>query len=138
MKHLYVKALKKQRGLSTLGWLLMIAAAGFVLTCSFKMGPVYLDNSFVVGALRSLAESESDLKQLSNDAIRKKLRKMFQINNIRGDVTKQVKIVREQNRVLVNIDYETRLNLFYNVDVVMTFNNQLDSSRPGECCTPRN
>jgi Domain of unknown function (DUF4845) len=138
MKHLQVKGLKKQRGLSSWGWLLTITAVGFVLTCSFKMGPVYLDNSFVVGALKSLADSESDLKQLSNGVIRSKLNKMFAINNIRGDVTKQVKVVREKNRVLVNIDYETRVKLFYNVDVVMTFNNQLDSSRPGECCTPRN
>jgi Domain of unknown function (DUF4845) len=138
MKHLQAKGLKKQRGLSTLGWLMTIAVFGFVLMCGFKMGPVYLDNSFVVGALKSLAESESDLKQLSNRDIRTKLNKMFAINNIRGDVTKQVKIVREQNRVLVNINYEKRVPLFYNVDVVMTFNNQLDSSRPGECCTPRN
>ncbi len=138
MQQVQVKGLKKQRGLSSLGWLMAIAAVGFVLTCSFKMGPVYLDNRFVIGALQSLADSESELKQLSNGAIRAKLSKMFQINNIRGDVTKQVKIVREQNRVLVNIDYETRVKLFYNIDVVMTFNNQLDSSRPGECCKPRN
>ncbi len=138
MKHLQVKGLKKQSGLSTLGWLMAIAVFGFVLMCGFKMGPVYLDNGFVVGALKSLADSESDLNQLSNSAIRKKLNSMFMINNIRGDVTKQVKIVREKNRVLVNINYEKRVPLFYNVDVVMTFNNQLDSSRPGECCTPRN
>ncbi len=138
MKNLQVKGLKKQRGLSSWGWLMTITAVGFVLTCGFKMGPVYLDNSFVVGALKSLGNSESDLKQLSNGVIRSKLSKMFAINNIRGDVTKQVKIVREKNRVLINIDYETRVPLFYNVDVVMTFNNQLDSSRPGECCTPRN
>ena len=130
-----MKTLKKQRGLSSLGWLFVISVAGFALLCGFKLGPVYLDNSFVRGALQSLAK-EGEVGSMSNGEIRSKLSKLFTINNIRGEVTKKVKVERKKDRVLVNINYEERIPLIYNIDVVLTFENQLDSSRPGECCSP--
>jgi hypothetical protein len=130
-----MKTLKRQRGLSSLGWLFVISVAGFALLCGFKLGPVYLDNNFVRGALQSLAK-EGEIGSMSNGEIRSKLSKLFTINNIRGEVTKKVKIERKKDRVLVNINYEERIPLIYNIDVVLTFENQLDSSRPGECCNP--
>lgn len=130
-----MKTLKKQRGLSSLGWLFVISVAGFALLCGFKLGPVYLDNNFVRGALQSLAK-EGEVGSMSNGEIRSKLSKLFTINNIRGDVTKKVKVERKKDRVLVSINYEERIPLIYNIDVVLTFENQLDSSRPGECCSP--
>lgn len=130
-----MKTLKRQRGLSSLGWLFVISVAGFALLCGFKLGPVYLDNNFVRGALQSLAK-EGEVGSMSNGEIRSKLSKLFTINNIRGDVTKKVKVERKKDRVLVSINYEERIPLIYNIDVVLTFENQLDSSRPGECCSP--
>ncbi len=126
----------KQLGMSSLGLLLMLAAVGFVVTCLFKMAPSYLDNRFIVGTLQSLADSEDDLAALSNGQIRSQLSKTFVVNNVRNININDVQIERMQSKVLVNIDYEVRVPLFYNVDVVMTFENQLDSSRPGECCSP--
>lgn len=130
-----MKTLKRQRGLSSLGWLFVISIGGFALLCGFKLGPVYLDNTFVRGALQSLSKEE-DLMGMNNGTIRGKLSKLFAVNNIRGEVTKKVKIERKKDRVLVNINYEERIPLIYNIDVVLTFENQLDSSRPGECCNP--
>lgn len=126
--------LKKQVGLSSLGMLFTLAAVGFLLTCAFKMGPAYLDNRFIVGALQSMADSESDIAALSNGEIRSQLGKTFTVNNIRNINLNDVKVERKNSKVLININYEVRMPLFYNIDVVMTFANHLDSSRPGDCC----
>lgn len=134
-----MKSLKKQRGLSSLGWLMVLIIVGFILTCAFKMGPAYADNLWIRDALRSLTELQTGDKswdQITNSEIRSHLSRYFTVNNIRGDAAKQIEIDRRREKVLVNINYEVRTPLFYNVSVVMSFDNQFDSSRPDECCTP--
>lgn len=122
--------------MSSLGMLAIVGIAAFILTCLFRLGPAYLDDRFVSGALKSMGTSEPDLAALSNGEIRSKLVKAFNLNNIRGEVTKHIEIKRGDGKVLVNINYEKRIHMFMNIDVVLTFANQLDSSRPGECCKP--
>ncbi|MCW8196461.1 DUF4845 domain-containing protein [Proteobacteria bacterium 005FR1] len=134
-----MKTRHSQRGLSSLGWLLVLLIAGFFMTLAFRMVPAYADNVYVTDALKSLREFESTERGyggMTDSAIRSHLGKYFSINNVRGDATKNIKIERLSDKVLVNMDYEVRVPLFYNVDVVMKFRNQFDSLRPAECCKP--
>jgi hypothetical protein len=134
-----MKTRHSQRGLSSLGWLLVMLIAGFFLTLAFKMVPAYADNVYVKDALKSLTDfekTERGYAGMSDSDIRSHLGNYFMINNVRNDATKSLKIDRKSDKVLVNMDYEVRVPLFYNVDVVMVFRNQFDSNRPAECCTP--
>jgi hypothetical protein len=134
-----MKTRHSQRGLSSLGWLMAILIAGFFLTLAFKMVPVYADNVYIQDALKSLTDFEKTDRGyggMTDGDIRSHLSNYFSINNVRSDATKSVKIDRKSDKVLVNMDYEVRVPLFYNVDVVMKFRNQFDSKRPAECCKP--
>lgn len=129
-----------QRGMSSLGWLVVILVGGFFLTCALKLGPVYADNLLVRDALKSLNNLPGDgqsFTELSDSNIRTQLNNYFTINGIRDVPRNAVAIERKSDSVLVNINYERRVPLFYNIDVVMTFNNQFDSRRPSECCKPQ-
>lgn len=129
-----MKSASTQTGMSTLGMLLTIGVAAFFLTCAFRLGPAYLDNRFIVGALETLGESASELNSMSNREIQRKLSQIFQLNNVRGEVTKEVEIDRGDGKVIVSVNYEQRIHMFLNIDVILTFNNELDSSRPDACC----
>ena len=126
-----------QRGFSMIQWMLIILVAGFFLLFAFRVVPLYAENRYVVTALKSLEDGGSRLSDMTDAEIRKKLANFYMINNVRSEgPTKNIEIDRSNNNVLVMIDYETRVNLFYNIDLVLTFENHLDSTRPGICCRP--
>lgn len=131
------KLIKHQRGLGLLQWASVIGIAGFFLLFAFKVVPLYAENRYVESALRSLANSGEKLEQMTDAEINKKLNNFYMVNNVRSEgPTKNIKVVRESEKALVTIDYETRVPLFYNIDLVLSFQNHLDSTRPGQCCKP--
>lgn len=131
------KTIKSQRGLGMLQWALVIAVAGFFLLFAFKVVPLYAENRYVESALRSLETGGEKVQEMTDAEIKKKLGNFYMINNVRSEgPTKNIKIDRRSEDLLITIDYETRVPLFYNIDLVLSFQNHLDSSRPGQCCKP--
>lgn len=131
------KTIKRQRGLGMLQWALVIAIAGFFLLFAFKVVPLYAENRYVESALRSLETGGEKVRDMTDAEIRKKLGNFYMINNVRSEgPTKNIKIDRRSEDLLITIDYETRVPLFYNIDLVLSFQNHLDSARPGQCCKP--
>ncbi len=137
MKVNTVKSIKYQRGLGMLQWALVIAIAGFFLLFAFKVVPLYAENRYVESALRSLETGGEKLEQMTDAEITKKLSNFYMVNNVRSEgPTKNIKIERESEKAIVTVDYETRVPLFWNIDLVVSFQNHLDSTRPGQCCKP--
>lgn len=137
MKMNNLKLIKHQRGLGMLQWALVIAVVGFFLIFAFKVIPLYAENRYVESALRSLDNSGEKLEQMTDAEIKKKLTSFYMINNVRSEgPNNNIKILRESEKALVTVDYETRVPLFYNIDLVLSFQNHLDSTRPGQCCKP--
>lgn len=137
MKTNRLKSIKHQRGLGMLQWAVVIAVAGFFLLFAFKVVPLYAENRYVESALRSLETGGEKLEEMTDAEIIKKLNNFYMINNVRSEgPTKNIKIERESEKAVVTVDYETRVPLFYNIDLVVSFQNHLDSSRPGQCCRP--
>ncbi len=117
----------RQKGVTALGGLTALLIVGFFLTAAFKVGPLYLDNSFVRAALDSLAHER--IHTLTDKDVRKKLYSSFDINNVRDIDMKQLKIIREKTKTLVTLNYEKRIEFMGNVDVVVRFENSYDSSK---------
>lgn len=121
MKH------QKQRGLTTLGWLIALAVGGFFISAGLTVGPLYLDNSFVKASLDSMAGA--DVHAMTNKQIRRKISDFFNVNNVRDVPVSEIEITRDKTQTTINIDYEKRVNFMANVDVVVSFNNQYISSK---------
>ena len=117
---------KKQQGISMLGGLVLLAVIGFFLTAIFKVGPLYLDNSFVKAAVNAL--QKEDVHGMTDREIRQKLGSQFDMNNVRDIDRKLIKVDRKKTHTVVTLDYEKRVNFMANVDVVVMFNNVYDSS----------
>ena len=130
-----LRSLAAQKGMSYWGWLFIIAVFGFCLTVVSKMGPAYIDAHYVEEGLVSLAEKDN-IREMSNTEIKRELDRFFTINNVRGQPTQAVKIIRGADSTLVSINYELRQPLFQNVDVVMKFDKQLNTAKPELCCEP--
>ncbi len=137
-----MKTLKMQQGMSLWGWLLVLVIAGFFLLCAFKIIPLYAENRYIVSALKTLAEPGSSLETMTDAEIKKRLSNFYMINNVRSPGSNNIVISRDARRVLVTIDYEARVTLFDDLpllrtlDVVVVFQNHLDSALPQFCCKP--
>ncbi|MDA9599044.1 DUF4845 domain-containing protein [bacterium] len=96
------------------------------MTLVFKIGPHYLDNRIIAGAIQQVGQL--GLEDQSSSEIRRKVAGFFTINNIRDVRATQVQIERSRRGVKINLDYETRIEMLGNVDVVLKFTDQYDSA----------
>ncbi|WP_422137848.1 DUF4845 domain-containing protein [Endozoicomonas sp. ALC020] len=113
-------AKNRQKGLSTLGWLVAILVGGFMIMLTLKVTPVYLDDYAIKKVLTSL-DTKPGIKEAGVQQVREWLNK--------GLSTNRVQLAREESNVLrnkgqsvaVEINYERRVHLVHNADLVLTF-----------------
>lgn len=102
----------------------IVAMFGIFLTVALKLAPAYMDNNVIVNAMEGVA-ANSSLKEMSVTEIREGLYKTLNVNNVTldGDA---IKVVREGSREYVEISYERRIPLFYNVAALVSFSTRFD------------
>ena len=115
----------KQSGMTTVSTLFLVAIVGFFLTVLFKLAPHYLDDRMIQATLNQVGESNINGK--SDTEIRNKISNFFTINNIRDVNIATIAIDRNDAATRIGLDYEKRIVMFGNVDVVLSFSNQYDS-----------
>lgn len=136
------KNLTNQKGYALWQWMFFLLIAAFFLLLLFRTVPLYTENQYIVAGLKDLVKADENLTELSDAEIRKRMGNYYLVNNVRSQKESDIEIEREDNRVVVKIDYEARTNLFTDqpligtVDIVVTFQNHLDSNRVRECCKP--
>ncbi len=114
---------RRQQGLSKWGWLLfiglLVTAAGGVL----RLGPHYIDFRVVQDVMDRLPAAEVHA-DMSRAQITDHFRRQFRVENFRVPLKEMLVIERSREETVVNIDYEIREHLFYNIDVVLVFSEQ--------------
>ncbi len=130
------KSLQKQQGLTLISWIFVIAILAFCGMFAFRIVPMYAENVYVVNALKSLAEPGAQVNEMSDAEIRKRLLNFYMVNNVRSEGPQNIVIDRKSKSLLIKIDYENRTNLFYNIDIVTSFQNHLDGDHLALCCKP--
>ena len=118
--------INSQKGMTTTSALFTLFIVGFVLTVAFRLAPHYLDNRIIQSAIDQVGES--DINGKSNSQIRRKIADFFTINNIRDVDVRKVVIDREDSGTQISLDYEKRIEMFGNVDVVLKFSNSYESA----------
>ena len=112
---------RKQAGMGAVGWMLMLAVFGSVLTVGLKLVPLYLDHNTMSKILDGLAEEEG-VSQKRDGTISKMIQKRFKLNNIRDfKVRDNVEVKRSRDGVDIIMDYEVRLKFAGNVDLIASF-----------------
>lgn len=114
--------LPRQQNGSMTGAITMVLIAGLLLTTVLKLAPVYLDHRVVLESMQDIAASqEPDSVRLS--VVREQLMKSLAINNVQLD-SSAISLMQEQGRQVIRISYETRVYMFYNISVVVAFDDR--------------
>lgn len=127
---------KNQSGISTLNLLVVLIVAGFFLVLAFKLVPAYTENRYIQSALQSLRDRDKPVAQMSAAEIRKHLLNFYTINGVRIPEANNIVIENDRNRTIITINYKLTIPLFYNISVLLDFQNYMDTTKPEECCNP--
>lgn len=134
VKRLSHKSLQQQQGLTLISWIFVAAILAFCGMFAFSVVPMYAENRYVEQALKSLADPNEHVAEMTDSEIKKKIQNFYLVNNVRSEGPQNIVIDRKSKNLLVTIDFEIRSNLFYNIDVVTSFQNHLDGDHPDLCC----
>lgn len=110
----------QQRGASTVGILVAVLFFASLLTLVIKLGPAYLDDYTIQGALEGL-DGEEGLSQMTPADVRRLVTKRLSVNNVDGFNAKDIKIEKDGDTVIISLDYEVRNHVVANVDAVISF-----------------
>ena len=119
-------SLQQQKGVTTIGWLIILALIGFFVLLTLRMVPAYMEYYKVVSTLEAM-EDESGFENPAQ--IRDMAERRFDISYVHSITHMDLKIKPFGEQYLVGAKYESRVHLFANVYVVMTFDKQVKVKR---------
>ena len=112
---------KHQRGMSGSGWFMIIILLFGAASVGLRLMPHYLDHGTIDGQILALLENP-DLRDMGPNRIHRELERMLKLNNIREFETKdKLEIEKGAGTLRMDFRYEVREPLFWNIDVLLTF-----------------
>jgi Tfp pilus assembly major pilin PilA len=114
-----------QKGMTAIGWMLVLGLIAFFTLITLRMVPLYLEFGKVASTLTSLKE-QPGITQMTKSEIVKIVNKRFQVNDVKNVDPKQIKVSKDRGVLKISINYERREHLVGNVDIVATFDKQVE------------
>jgi predicted membrane protein len=110
----------RQRGMSMISWLVVLAVAVFFILIGIKMVPTYMENYSIRTVLKNM-ENDRSVRTMSPAEMRNSFIKRIKINSVYDFDRNAIKIKKEKNGTLFAVDYEIRKPVAGNVAIVMSF-----------------
>ncbi len=123
-----------QKGFLSYTQIFSLFALGVLILFIVKLMPVYSENVYVTDALKALSVNNRDLNALDKNQIETQISKYMTVNSVAPDPATSISVKRMGDKYIVSSVYETRVPIIHNIDVVVSFKSQLDTSKPDECC----
>ena len=118
--------MNRQRGASSLVMMLMVILAVSGLVMVLKLLPLYSQDWAVQSILENLKE-EAATSELTPKRVEDMLNKRFSINDI-SELTEHVFVGGKGSTITIEMEYERRVGLFSNIELVATFEHYVDLS----------
>ncbi|MDX1454173.1 MAG: DUF4845 domain-containing protein [Gammaproteobacteria bacterium] len=114
---------RQQRGMTFLGYIIVLSIIGFFALLVLKLVPIYLEHQSVVKALRSVADQPATSSPAS---VRSTIQKNLDIDNVSVVKAKDFKIRRASGVSEVYIEYEAETNFAGNVYILVKFSESVE------------
>lgn len=119
-----------ERGLTLIGFLMVLTILGLFAFVVMRLFPVYSEYYSVVSSLRAL-QNEPGIVQKTPEQVRDLLDRKFYISYVKTPRANNIKVTRRGNEYVVQVKYEVRGPLAYNLDYIASFDKTVSLSRPG-------
>lgn len=122
---------RTQRGMTLIGFILVLAVAGVFIYMGMKLIPMYSEYYAVKQAMESMSKeagmAESDAAKIK-DLFFRRLYTSY-AENVKPE---NVKLLRKDSGWMMTVDYEVRRPLIANIDVVGHFKAEKEIKRIGD------
>lgn len=114
----YLPTPTRQRGMTTLGLLILVAFIGLFAFAALRLTPVYLNYIKVAGVLDGVYD-EFDSQNPSRAEIRKSVDRRFEVESVSAVSNREIKITPDNSGFLVEAQYDHTTpfigNIFFTV-----------------------
>ena len=127
-----MRTMLRQRGLTLIGFGIVLIVAGFFAYAAMKLIPCYTEYFGVVKSMKSL-QTLPGIEQMSIEDIRRKLNVNFDLQYV-DDASipeKNIQLITKDGQHKLRIFYDKDLPFIYNVDLLVHFDNTVDLSKGG-------
>ena len=114
--------LMRQRGMSVVAAAMLLILIFFGLFIGMQVAPIYVQYYQLRRIVKSVSEDARFNKSGDIASIRKTLSRRIQIDYVQVVGHNDLKVYRRGGTTFVDIKYEDRRNLIYNLDIVGKFN----------------
>jgi len=120
--------IKKQQGMSTLGILMAVVLVVSAMLLAMKLVPLYINDYAIAKAVASLQEDEG-LYGKTKSEIRSTLRHRLTADYTDGLADESIQIVKKKGTMTIDVVYESRVSVVYNLDIVASFAHHLEKNK---------
>jgi len=113
--------MRKQRGVTMIGWIFLLTPMAIVLYAGIRVGPEYLNYYKVSQALSETAVKLKSDEALTAQTIRGAVEKRFDTGYIDNPKPSDIVVTKVDNGWQMAADYETTVPLFGNLYLLMSF-----------------
>ncbi len=125
--------LHQQQGMTTLGWIIVIAVFGFIVVTGFRILPLYLDFMNVKNAMeaveRRVEEGAGNIDPRSKRDLWQALANQLKINSVYGLKKENFKFERKDGVTTITVDYEARKPYFDRMFIGAHFVHSVDINK---------
>ncbi|VAW93540.1 hypothetical protein MNBD_GAMMA22-769 [hydrothermal vent metagenome] len=114
-----MKTVKSQRGMTGIGWMIVISLILFFAYTVILLLPIYLENQSVKSVINDLADGTETFATVKD--LRSIINKRLDINMATSVSSSDIIISRDADLFLVEIEYEVRESFLGNIDLLIKF-----------------
>jgi hypothetical protein len=113
--------MRKQRGVTMIGWIILLIPVAIVLYAGIRVGPEYFDYYKVATAMKETASALESDPTLSPTSIRTALQKRFDTGYVNTVTASEVAVSKVEDGWEMTAEYESSVDLFGNMSILMDF-----------------
>lgn len=117
---------QRQKGMTFLGYVIVIGIIGFFAVMAMKLAPIYLEYQSVVRIMNNVAQQSPS--GTPPRAIRDAIQKQFDVNNIDRVKGSEIEVKRNKGTTTISIDYEARTKFAGRLWFLMLFDHSVNLS----------
>ena len=111
----------QQRGITMIGWIIMLIPIAIVGYAGIRLTPVYLNYMKVARTLEQVAADYRTGDGANPQSIRTSIEKRFDIESVDYPALKDIKITRDGRAWVVQAAYDDQAPLFANLAILVVF-----------------